>query len=87
VQEIANININIFFIYEPPLYLICKSDYILANLKSTYPYLAWDNFENVQIYESELENSEDIAMYLKSKNIIIVNKPVFTKNDYIAQYN
>ncbi len=65
----------------------CKSDYILANLKSTYPYLAWDNFENVQIYESELENSEDIAMYLKSKNIIIVNKPVFTKNDYIAQYN
>ena len=26
-------------------------------------------------------------MYLKSKNIIIVNKPVFTKNDYIAQYN
>ncbi len=65
----------------------CKSDYILANLKSTYPYLAWDNFENVQIYESELENSEDVAMYLKSKNIIIVNKPVFTKTDYITQYN
>ena len=59
----------------------CKNDYILSNLKSHYPYLSWDKFESVKIYESDLADSESVAKYLKSTNTIVVNTPVFYNTD------
>lgn len=60
----------------------CKNEYISSNIKSQYPYLSWDNFENIKIYESDFKNSEHIAKYLKNTNSIIVNSSMFYNNDY-----
>ncbi len=59
----------------------CKNDYILSNLKSHYPYLSWDKFENVKIYESNLSDSGSIAKYIKNTNTIIVNSSIFHNID------
>ena len=59
----------------------CKEEYISSNIKSHYPYLSWDKFEDVKIYESDLENSTNVAIYIKSLNTIIVNKSVFNHSD------
>lgn len=64
----------------------CKEDYISSGLKTIYPYLSWENIENIKIYESDFDNSEDIALYLKSQNSIIINKNTFFKSDSSAQH-
>lgn len=60
---------------------ICKDEYITSDVCSHYPYLAWDKFENIKIYESNLDNETDVAMYIKSSNIIVINKYVFEHSD------
>lgn len=60
---------------------ICKDEYITSDVCSHYPYLAWNKFENVKIYESNLDNETDVAMYIKRSNIIVINMYVFEHSD------
>ena len=59
----------------------CKNEYLNSDTKSHYSYLAWDKFENVKIYESDLDDPVNVAMYIKSSNIILVNRSTFSHCD------
>lgn len=59
----------------------CKNYYFTSNLKTQYPFLSWDNFEKVKIYESDKSSentkNENYALYLSIDNIIVVNPEFF----------